>query len=301
MDRRRLGALIGGGIGAIALVATVSAVALRRGSDPDRCAPGMVALGPRCCGEGQQLEAAPLGPRCSGAPRTCAPGLTVGAFGCEAPDRRVVLPGGTLRIGPGDWEAAGIEPREVTLPSFAIDAYEVTRARWLRCADGGGPCALLAHRDEPGLPMTQVTRSEAEAFCEWAGGRLASADELAWAAAGARGRRYPWGDTGAVCRRAVWGLAGGPCAHDALGPDVTGSRPDGASPEGVFDLAGNVAEWARSQGSEPAEVRGGAFRDEAATRLRSWNRRQQAAELRSPEVGLRCTYAAPPLGQPVRP
>ncbi|MEJ7732370.1 MAG: SUMF1/EgtB/PvdO family nonheme iron enzyme [Polyangiaceae bacterium] len=209
----------------------------------------------------------------------------------------MVLPAGTLRIGPGDWEAAGIEPREAVMSAFAIDAYEVTEARWQRCIDAG-KCApedtVGGGAREPGLPVTGKTLGEAEALCASAGGRLSSANELAWAAAGAAGRRYPWGDTGAVCRRAVWGMVDGPCAHDAVGPDLTGSRPDGASPEGVFDLAGNVAEWARGEGAERAEVRGGTFRDEAAARLRSWNRRDAPAELRSAEVGFRCTYAAPP-------
>ena len=50
-----------------------------------------------------------------------------------------------------------------------------------------------------------------------------------------------------------------------------GSHPDGASPEGVQDLAGNVAEWSLPASPEaPAtEVRGGSFRDEAAAALRT--------------------------------
>jgi formylglycine-generating enzyme required for sulfatase activity len=296
MTRRRASALVAGCLAAVALVAAVAGLAVSRSGDPSRCPAGMVALGPRCCGEGQQLEQTEDGPRCVGSPSACARGLEVTAGGCVAPDTRVELPAGTLRIGPGDWEAAGIEPREAAMATFAIDAYEVTEARWRRCVDAGSCAASTAGAQaaEPGLPVTRRNRREAEAFCAWAGGRLASANELAWAAAGARGRRYPWGDTGAVCRRAAWGLLAGPCARDARGPDVAGSRPDGASPEGVFDLAGNVAEWARGEGGERAEVRGGAFPDEAAARLRSWNRREEPADLRSPEVGFRCTYAASP-------
>jgi len=297
MTRRRANALVVAGVVAAgALVASVAALAISRGSDPTRCPTGMVALGARCCGEGQHLEQTDHGPRCAGAPQACARGLEVTAVGCVAPETRVVLPAGTLRIGPGDWEAAGIERREAVMPAFAIDAYEVTEARWQRCVEAG-KCAPAAAggggAGEPGLPVTDKTLREAEALCAWAGGRLASANELAWAAAGAAGRRYPWGDTGAVCRRAVWAMVDGPCAHDARGPDLAGSRPDGASPEGVFDLAGNVAEWAQDEGGR-AEVRGGTYRDEAAARLRSWNRRDASAELRSPEVGFRCTYAASP-------
>src|SRR5438552_3017582 len=62
-----------------------------------------------------------------------------------------------------------------------------------------------------------------------------------------RARRYPWGDTGAVCRRAAWGLANGPCATKGRSPDTVGAHPDGASRMGVFDMAGNVAEWVTSK------------------------------------------------------
>src|SRR6185503_21054203 len=101
-------------------------------------------------------------------------------------------------------------------------------------------------------------------------GALPSRDQLAFAAAGQTGRRYAWGDTGAVCRRAAWGLASGPCAEGASGPEIAGAHPDGASPEGVLDLAGNVAEWSAPDRADApvAEVRGGSFADGAASALR---------------------------------
>jgi formylglycine-generating enzyme required for sulfatase activity len=90
-----------------------------------------------------------------------------------------------------------------------------------------------------------MTRREAERFCEAHGGRLPTEDEWIVAAVSAMNppRRYPWGDTGAVCRRAAWGLKDGPCARGTGGPDTVGAHPDGDSPLGLHDLAGNVAEW----------------------------------------------------------
>lgn len=234
-----------------------------------------------------------------GAPRACAPGLEVTDAGCVASPRAVAIAGGTLRIGPGDWEAQGqITPRTAEVAAFAIDAYEVTEARHAACV-AASACAPVPLRGEPGRAVSGVTLAEAAAFCAWAGGALPTSDELAFAAAGPKSRRYAWGDTGAVCRRAAWGLAGGPCGEGARGPEIAGSHPDGASPEGVHDLAGNVAEWAQpaAADSSVAEVRGGSWAEGAASALRSWNRRELPVGMRSAEVGFRCVY---PLGEAER-
>src|SRR6185437_11689056 len=201
---------------ALALVAGVVTLARSRAEPPARCAPGMVALGARCCGEGQHLD----GERCAGTPARCAAGMDVTPSGCVAPPRRVRIEGGRLRIGPGDWEAQGVvEPYEVEVAPFEIDALEVGEARWAACS-AAGVCPALALSGEPGRPVTGVTRDEAERFCRWDGGALPTAAELAFAAAGRAGRRYPWGDTGAVCRRAAWGLVSGPCGWGASGPEL---------------------------------------------------------------------------------
>ncbi|MCK6587528.1 MAG: formylglycine-generating enzyme family protein [Polyangiaceae bacterium] len=273
-----------------ALVSSVVFVARARSAPPTRCAPGMISLGPRCCGEGQRLVAG----RCEGTPTRCAAGLTVHESGCVAPPRTVELPGGTLRIGPGDWEAQGaIEPFIAEVAPFHIDAYEVTEARYAAC-EAAGACPRIPLRGEPGRAVAGVSLADSKAFCAWAKGSLPTVAELAFATAGPLGRRYAWGDTGTVCRRAVWGLAQGPCAHGADGPEITGAHPDGATPTGIHNLSGNVAEWTLpSDPASPfAEVRGGSWADGAASALRSWHRRLVPASFRSPEIGFRCVYRA---------
>jgi formylglycine-generating enzyme len=287
---------------AVGLTGAVVALALRGAAPPARCAPGMVALGPRCCGEGQHLEGAD---RCAGPPRRCAAHLEVTEAGCMAMPRAVAIAGGLLRIGPGDWEAQGqVAARTAVIAPFELDAYEVTEARYAACV-AASACAPLPSADEgarePGRAASGVTLPEAARFCAWAGGALPTSDELAFAAAGARARRYAWGDTGAVCRRAAFGLLHGPCGDGARGPEITGSRPDGASPEGAHDLSGNVAEWAlpAAPSGSLAEVRGGSWADGAASALRFWYRREVPAATRSAEVGFRCVYrprAGPPPG-----
>jgi formylglycine-generating enzyme required for sulfatase activity len=286
MSRARAAALAGA---ALALLGAVIALAFTRAEPPARCAAGMIALGPRCCGEGQRLA----GDRCAGAPTRCAPGLAALAEGCVGAPRVVRFEGGLLRVGPGDWEAQGVvAPYEASLAPFALDALEVTEERWAACA-AAGACPALPRSGEPGRAMAGVTQAEAAAFCRWAGGALPASDQLAFAAAGKGGRRYAWGDTGAVCRRAAWGLVAGPCGWGARGPEIAGAHPDGASPEGARDLAGNVAEWAIGRAGE-AEVRGGSYADGAASALRSWQRRVLPAETRAPDIGVRCAYPAGP-------
>ena len=277
----------------IAGAGLVGVVALRGaqdGGEPSRCAAGLVALGPRCCGEGQRLEAG----RCAGAPSRCADTQRLTPDGCAPrdPAARVAFAGGHLHVGPGDWEAQGVVvQRDVDLPAFAVDAFEVTEERWRACAQSGA-CAATPPTGEPGLPVSGVTFAEAAAFCAFAGGRLPSRDELAFVISGEAGRRYPWGDTGAVCRRGAWGLAAGPCASGAEGPDLAGAHPAGSSRDGVHDLAGNVAEWTVSPDARQgfADVLGGSFRDAEAASLRGWNRRTVPAETRDPAIGLRCVY-----------
>lgn len=263
--------------------------ALDQAAPPSRCADGMLLAGPRCCGEGQTLE---LG-RCVGRPERCTKGLEVHENGCVAPNRMIVIQGGVLRIGTGDWEAQGqITPRTVEIPSFAIDAYEVHEARYAACV-AASACTPVVLSGEPGRAVGGVSLDEAARFCKWAGGALPTADQLAYAAAGSSGRRYAWGETGAVCRRGAWGLVNGPCGEGATGPEVTGSHPDGASPDGVFDLAGNVAEWTApsEKGLALVDVRGGSFMDSAASALRSWHRREVDRNTRAADIGFRCVYA----------
>lgn len=288
-DRRRKTFIAVGFVcGALAFV-WVTYEAIQHSAPPSRCAGGMVALGPRCCGEGQQLD----GLRCVGRPQKCAVGLDVTDSGCVASPGKVALAEGILRIGPGDWEAQGqVTPKTEKIPAFMIDKYEVHEARYAECVTAGA-CTEIRLSGEPGRALGGITLGEAAQFCVWAGGSLPTAEQLAFAAAGSVGRRYAWGDTGAVCRRGAWGLVNGPCGAGAIGPEVTGSHPDGASPEGILDLAGNVAEWSKpaNAGATLVDVRGGSYVDGAASALRSWHRREVEVNTRAVDIGFRCVYA----------
>ncbi len=275
-----IGLALGLGSAAVSLV-------VHAGSDPSRCPERSEPRGPRCCGEGQRSEHG----RCIGVAQSCPAHLDLTPAGCVPRNRRITLAGGKLDDGSTDWEATGHARAEFRVVApFAIDAYEVTRARWLECTEARA-CSPLVDPGEPGEPVRSITARELEEFCAFAGGRLPTSSELAFASAGETGQRYPWGPTGAVCRRAAWGLERGPCAEGAIGPEIAGFRPAGATPEGVHDLSGNVSEWVRLD--PPARgfaAHGGSFRSTAAAELRSWSHEPADEHERAADRGGRCAY-----------
>jgi formylglycine-generating enzyme required for sulfatase activity len=118
---------------------------------------------------------------------------------------------------------------------------QVKGASWR--APAGSPRDLKALA---GHPVTQVSWHDARAFCEWAGGRtgrpvrLPTEAEWEKAARGTNGRKYPWGDK--------WQLGRCNNAEANIGDTTPVDRyPNGASPYGLLDMAGNVWEWTSSK------------------------------------------------------
>lgn len=273
-----------GGLSAVAGVVLTSYAAFGERTGPARCPVGLVALGPRCCGSDQRLE----GNQCSGRPRTCAESQVVTQTGCVAKLERVSIAGGKVRLTGPDWDGrtekgSGLVP----VARFEIDANEVTNARWEHCR-AAKKCGAQKTPGELGQPVRGVAPDEAEAFCGYAGGRLPTGAEWILAASGAEMRRFPWGSTGLVCRRAAFGLVTGPCADSGTGPELAGSRPDGSTPDGIADLAGNVAEWTRERDGS-VRARGGSFRVRTAAELKGWSAvgRSHASD----DIGFRCVFA----------
>ena len=165
-------------------------------------------------------------------------------------------------------------------------------------------------------PVTLVSWSDAASYCAWAGRRLPTEAEWEYAGRGALdGALYPWGNADLSGSRANF-------ADASLGTgwaDLTindgwrlsapvGSYPDGASPFGVLDLAGNVWEWvqdwydpgayaapAAANPGGPAQgsgriLRGGGW-SHAWSALRLAARRSDDPAARSADVGFRCLLA----------
>ncbi|MEP6651961.1 MAG: formylglycine-generating enzyme family protein [Myxococcales bacterium] len=190
--------------------------------------------------------------------------------------------------------------RTEVLPAFAIDKTEVTRVAYAACvrarrcrpvpAEMAGPVGTDAL-----VPVTGVSWFDARDFCAFAGGRLPSEAEWEKAARGTDGREFPWGAEPA-CARANWGNfdGEGPCAaHNPGFPVAVGRYPEGASPYGVLDMAGNVWEWVADRyGEDPRRrvVRGGSCCSYFVP-PRAPNRNAWAPEYRDSDLGFRCVAA----------
>jgi formylglycine-generating enzyme len=282
----RINYALAAGVAALASIAISVRFAQSERRAPARCPPGLIAQDARCCGLGQGLASTG---QCTGVASACAGEMLRDDSGeCALPDARVALAGGTSHFGAPDWEGPERAAHDVSVLPFSLDRAEVTVARFKVCA-ASGACPKLADDSEPGRPVRNVSPAEASAFCASVGGRLPSADEWLFAAAGSAGRRYPWGNTGLVCRRASFGLVSGPCARGGSGPEFAGARPDGATPEGVLDLSGNVAEWTLERDGSFA-ARGGSYRSELAAELKTWA--VESRQTRAAHVGFRCAYPA---------
>jgi len=282
----RINYAVAAGVTALASVAISVRFAQSERRVPARCPAGLVAQDSRCCGVGQGLASTG---QCTGVASACASEMIKDDSGaCTLPEARIAIPGGTSHFGAPDWEGPAQALHEISVPAFVLDRAEVTVGRFKLCSTTGA-CPKLADDSEPGRPVRNVSPSEASAFCASVGGRLPSADEWLFAATGSAGRRYPWGNTGLVCRRASFGLVSGPCAHAGNGPDLAGARPDGATPEGVLDLAGNVAEWTIERDGSFA-ARGGSYRSQLAADLKAWA--VEPRQTRAAHVGFRCAYSA---------
>jgi eukaryotic-like serine/threonine-protein kinase len=162
---------------------------------------------------------------------------------------QIYIPAGDFRMGGMDVRRLPNElpEHEVTLDAFWIDQLEVTNAMYGLCVSAGTctlPQALKSQRrpeyfldpEFKDYPVIYVTWGQAKAYCEWAGRRLPTEAEWERAGRGDDFRTFPWGEDKADGLRANFNMLVGDTSR-------VGTYPAGASPFGVLDIAGNVAEW----------------------------------------------------------
>jgi formylglycine-generating enzyme required for sulfatase activity len=243
-----------------------------------------------------------------------------------------------------DWFKSEVPQHQVYLDAFWIDKTEVTNAMFTRFvaatgyqsyaekvgsgiafnlfskdwkltkgADWRHPFGPASHID--GLddhPVVQINWADAQAYCNWAGGRLPTEAEWEKAARGTDGRTYPWGNQAPAENLVNFADRN----IDVGGADRTvddgypfsapvGSYPAGASVYGALDMAGNVwervADWYSDAyyASAPARnptgpaagdyrvLRGGSW-SRLARYVRAASRLNYLQQNRSSGIGFRC-------------
>jgi hypothetical protein len=246
-------------------------------------------------------------------------GWRIGEVDLIVPPVRSV-PAGAFTMG-GDEDAAEQPIHTVTLPPYAIALYPVIVAEYACFVSSGhalppdlGRVTWEAQFTRLDHPVVNVSWHDAVAYAAWLSRwtgqpwRLATEAEwekaARWDPAARTARAYPWGDAFESARCNT--------RESTLGTTTpVGTYPNGASPCGAQDMAGNVREWTSSlfdaypydpaDGREQIDVigdrvqRGGSwfgFGNDARAAQRDWH----APDEVSPVVGFRLALSAPPLG-----
>jgi formylglycine-generating enzyme required for sulfatase activity len=238
----------------------------------------------------------------------------VGPVGAEI--EWVTIPAGPFDMGSADGDEDERPVRPVSLGEYRISRYPITNRQYeayVRDAKAKSPAHWKDGKVPDGKedhPVVHVSWNDAVAYCRWkseqtgAVYRLPTEAEWEKAARGTDGRTWPWGDQfdQAKCNTREGG-------RGETTP-VT-EFPEGGSPYGCYDMAGNVWEWTNSlykpypyepdDGREDPNaegrrvLRGGSWRY-TAYYARSAYRLRDTPDGRDDDFGFRCVVA--PRGSP---
>lgn len=215
-------------------------------------------------------------------------------------DEMVDVPGGEFKHGTADESAY--------VMAYRIGRYPVTNDQYARFL-AANPEYPAPYRDEvwaepynwdrrrrtypegkSNHPVVLVSLHDALAYCEWAGVRLPT--ELEWekAARGEDGRPYPWG--------ASFDPDLANAREGGIGATTpVGVYPNGASPYGLLDCAGNVWEWTTTRtGENQVAIRGGSWNFYAKD-TRCFVRETSQPGYRSNRIGFRVVTGPQPEDQ----
>ncbi|MRG96452.1 bifunctional serine/threonine-protein kinase/formylglycine-generating enzyme family protein [Polyangium spumosum] len=189
-------------------------------------------------------------------------------------------------------------------PAAKVKPEEFAQAWTPKCNDT---------RDAAEHPINCVTHAAAVAYCSFRERRLPTEAEWELAARGTAARIFPWGEGAPTCNRACFDR-NGKCIEGSEGVATcpAGGRPRDRTPDGLFDMGGNVAEWVADGYASPPPagadpfgptsvpmrvVRGGSFLD-AANHIRASHRIGIVPNTAHVTIGFRCALDAPPEPEP---
>lgn len=247
----------------------------------------------------------------------------------ELEQRMALVPAGGVAIAQTLSAEPGSPEEEIVVDPFLLDVHAVTNARYQKFVDASGYDALefwpeeiwphlielkdLTGQPGPRLwrqgrhdarfadhPIVGVSWYEAQAYALWIGQRLPREAEWEMTASWHLNsttdmmRRFPWGDAMDKQRCNIWASR-----HGATVP--VSDYPNGAAPNHVLQLIGNVWEWTDTEyavnddygrpvvGEMPMHVvRGGAFDTYFEAQATSHFRTGQIALARTHNTGFRC-------------
>lgn len=179
-------------------------------------------------------------------------------------EQMALVPAGEFTMGSNDGTDDEKPAHTVYLDAFYIDKYEVTNAFYKTCVEAGAceppradysqtHSSYYGNPEFDNYPVIHVDWYQAKTYCEWRNARLPTEAEWEKAARGTDGRIYPWGNDfngnivnfcDATCSL-DWADKTYNDGYEDTAP--VGSYEDSVSPYGVYDMAGNVAEWVNSQ------------------------------------------------------
>jgi serine/threonine protein kinase len=227
--------------------------------------------------------------------------------GIIIPDGMVFIPGGLFTMGRGNASEDNPSgpPHQATVAPFFIDRHEVTREAYQKFVKATGHRApsIWKNGTFPAgtgkWPVTGVSWEDAQKYAKWAGKRLPTEPEWEFAARGSDKLIYPWGNKFSSDRAHV----GRETAQFAK----VENYPKGASPFGVFDLAGNAWEWTdsdfvpypgspfRLEGCKRCKVlRGGSYVNRPEYATTTYRLPYESTLLAEPNIyyGFRCALSA---------
>jgi formylglycine-generating enzyme required for sulfatase activity len=177
---------------------------------------------------------------------------------CEKDGAEMIfIPAGEFSMGTDGGYADEKPEHSVFVDGFYLYKYEVTvsqykkflqdpQGKWHEPDQPVGnymPTDYFTNPKYDNYPVVNVSWEDAEAYCKWADNRLPKEAEWEKSARGTDRRIYPWGE--------IWDgkRANSDDEESSFKEDgyrftaPVGSFPEGVSPFGVHDLAGNVWEW----------------------------------------------------------
>jgi len=169
---------------------------------------------------------------------------------------------------------------------FYIDLTPVTNAEYKLFVDATGHAHPQHWRSgtypegKADHPVVEVNWFSATAYAEWVGKRLPTNEEWEKAARGTDGRTWPWGNEWSIDNANVFSGDTTPIGKYS---------PQGDSPYGCQDMAGNVWEWIG--GGQPSQLRaplrGGDWLD-GPDEAQTFHIRMHTPRRKNPFVGFRC-------------